>query len=106
MCKAKTIAKLKEKKKQKYRTLLFPLNVFKELIKVYEYGANKYEVDDWKTHVEKTPEDFINAFYRHIHSHLEGELRDKESGLPHLAHAITNLCNLLWLALKKEKKKK
>ena len=39
---------------------------------------------------------YFSAAHRHIHAWVGGELRDRESGLPHLAHAVCCLLLLAW----------
>jgi len=61
-----------------------------EVVRVREYGAAKYSRDNWK--LEKPDDDFFtDAAIRHILSYLGGQSTDKESSLPHLAHAICTL---------------
>ena len=57
-----------------------------------QYGAEKYGEDNWR--LGKEPKDidrYLSAALRHIKAHEQEGYRDKDSGLPHLAHAITNL---------------
>lgn len=90
------IEKNKEEKAKKMRPSLLPIDVLIELIKVFEYGAKKYSKDDWKQHVTENPEQIVDASLRHILAEMQGELKDEESGLHHLSHAIVNLMFLLW----------
>ena len=39
----------------------------------------------------------MDAAYRHIEAYRQGQNKDEESGLSHLAHAITNLGFMLYL---------
>lgn len=65
---------------------------------VLTFGAQKYAPDNWrKVHNAQTR--YLNAAFRHIHSHTKGEVQDPESGLPHLAHAIASLSFVLELNL-------
>ena len=62
------------------------------------HGAKKYGKDNWK--LAKTKEDmdrYKSAVIRHIMSSFQGEILDKDSGLNHLAHAITGLLFVLHL---------
>lgn len=80
----------------KRRYSLLPANTINQVIDVLEYGASdKYEVDNW----QKIPDArtrFYNAAMRHIDQWWNGELTDKESTLPHLAHAVCCLLFLMW----------
>jgi hypothetical protein len=64
---------------------------------VMEYGATKYEKDNWKlggnaTDIRRN----VNASIRHSMAFLRGEITDDESTKPHLAHAIVDLLFALW----------
>lgn len=84
----------------KLRFDLFPAEVEKEIVKVLTYGANKYDADNWKL-VDK--ERYIAAHGRHMNDYRMGEFSDPESGIHHLAHAITNLVFVLSKELNSEK---
>ncbi len=65
-----------------------------EVSKVMEYGArNKYERGNWQRDLE--PERILNALIRHVLKIWQGEVIDKESGLPHTSHIG---CNAMFLA--------
>jgi len=55
------------------------------VIEAREYGSRKYgNAKNW----EGVPQQqWIEAALRHLFAHLDGELNDPESGLPHLSHA-------------------
>lgn len=53
-------------------------------------SSGKYKEDRWLTH-PTTPKKRIGSAQRHILKYLNSEPLDDESGLPHLAHAITQL---------------
>ena len=64
------------------------------VMKVMMFGAAKYGWDNWRE--AETVEDrrrYLDAAIRHLISHSKGEWLDKESDLPHLAHAT---CSLLF----------
>jgi hypothetical protein len=61
---------------------------------VLTYGAKKYGVDNW-LHVTDGQARFYAAALRHLLAWKGGEKLDKDSGLSHLAHAITNIMFLL-----------
>lgn len=75
---------------------LMPFAELEDVVKVLMVGAKKYQRDNWKF-VDDAERRYFNACFRHIISHRSGELLDKETGLPHLAHAI---CCLLFLLYK------
>jgi hypothetical protein len=68
-----------------------PLADLELLAQVLEYGAKKYTRDNWKQGGGHDPNRLIAACLRHLAAYQEGEKRDPESGLPHIAHACCNL---------------
>lgn len=76
--------------KVEYR--LIPVQALRSVAEVLTFGAVKYSPHSWRK-VETYR--LLDAAYRHLESVRGGELVDGESGLPHLAHAITNLIFIL-----------
>ena len=75
------------------------------LCKVFEFGANKYGLDNWKD-LENGEVRYLNAFLRHA---LSDEDIDTESGLPHCYHMLFNAMAYTYFVgrrLKYEQKKK
>ncbi len=66
------------------------------VVQVLSFGAQKYEAHSWRQ-VENGLERYTDALYRHLNAYATGEVNDPESGLPHLAHALTNLMFILEL---------
>jgi hypothetical protein len=62
--------------------------------KVLTFGAEKYDIDNWK-HVSNGEYRYRNAALRHINDYVKGEKTDPESGCNHLAHAICCLMFIL-----------
>lgn len=76
---------------------LIPWSSLEDVVRVLEYGSNKYGRDNWKlVEVER----YRKAIIRHIISYINGEEKDPETGLNHLAHVV---CNALFI-LELEKK--
>jgi hypothetical protein len=73
---------------------LIPLSTLTLIAKVMQFGGEKYGFFNFK---EKgmTQTRLLSATLRHIYQHLEGADLDEESGLPHLAHAVTSLTLLI-----------
>lgn len=69
-----------------------------EVAKVLEYGARKYDPDNWRK-VEGARNRYYAAARRHLNAWRTGEYHDLESRLPHLAHAITSLMFILELEM-------
>jgi len=83
----------------KLRYDLIPILCEKEVVKVLTYGANKYDDDNWK---KVEPERYIGAIRRHLAQYQEGEILDSESGMHHLAHAISSLMFIMYHDLDRE----
>jgi hypothetical protein len=64
-----------------------------ELGRVLAHGAEKYEEDNWRKGFEWRR--LISASLRHILAFNDGEDKDPESGLSHVAHAMCMLMFLL-----------
>lgn len=79
----------------KTRYDLVPPSSVRALADVLTYGARKYKPDNWRKVDE--PAKYIAAAMRHFEAYRQGEEFDVESGLPHLAHAMTNIAFLLEL---------
>ena len=81
---------------QKPRWSLMPKGVVLEIIEVLEFGAAKYQENNWQ-HVENGRQRYYDALMRHIEAWWLGEKRDPESGRTHLAHAACCLVFLMWI---------
>lgn len=79
----------------KPRYSLLPTGTVNQVVQVLEYGAVKYEIDNWQ-HVPSARTRYYDAAMRHIDDWWNGSEIDEESSLPHLAHAICCLLFLLW----------
>lgn len=77
----------------KLRWLLLPFGALELVVRVLEFGAHKYAVDNWKI-VADGKRRYADAALRHFVAWRRGEANDPESGLPHLAHAA---CCMLFL---------
>ena len=80
----------------KPRPTLVPTAIIQAIAHVREYGCRKYkDVDNWK---QVEIERYMDAAYRHWLACVDDLYsRDKESGLPHLWHAATNIAFLIAL---------
>lgn len=79
------------------KKLKWHLLPFRELIPVIEilmYGAQKYKPNNWK--LVKPKERYFDACMRHLTAWINGEKLDKETGKPHISHAICCLLFLSW----------
>ena len=75
---------------------LLPWDSLAEVVKVLQYGCEKYERDNWK-HVPDAFQRYEAAGLRHRVARLNGEAVDPESGFSHLAHEACCLLFQLWL---------
>lgn len=80
----------------KLRWDLLPMDVIEDVVKVLTYGAKKYSDDNWKL-IDNPINRYYSAMMRHlIDWKVYNEQNDKESGLPHLAHALCCLVFINW----------
>ena len=68
----------------KHRMTLIPASFGRYTAAVLEYGAIKYDANNWRRGGDWTQ--ILDSLQRHIDAFREGEDFDKESGLPHVAH--------------------
>jgi len=80
----------------KLRYDLVPAEAIEELVKVYTFGAQKYEAHAWESGMKMSR--VYAALFRHMTAWWLGEDTDKESGFSHLAHAAWNVLALLTYA--------
>lgn len=72
---------------------LLPWPALGEIAKVYAFGAEKYDRDNWRKGYDWHLS--MDAIIRHLAAFWAGEDLDPESGLPHLAHAGFHVLTLL-----------
>jgi hypothetical protein len=75
---------------------LIPPEALKDIAEVFGFGAAKYGTNNWRDDGDITP--WLRTYsstQRHLNAWLSGEDNDPESGMPHLAHAATQLMILL-----------
>ncbi len=70
----------------KPRYSLIPPVAEKLMVKVLTFGASKYSDDNWRK--VDDPKRYLDAAMRHIAAYRSGEIRDDESAVHHLAHAM------------------
>lgn len=76
----------------KLRWSLVDFDALEEMVRVLEYGSEKYDDHNWKKGMPIT--EVYESMQRHLVAFLAGEDLDPESGLPHTGHI---LCNALFL---------
>ena len=70
--------------KEKPRTDLLPSAPLLAIAEVLTFGAKKYEAHNWRGGLEYSR--VLGAAMRHLLAYNDGEDKDPESGLSHLAH--------------------
>jgi len=80
---------------------LVPVSFIESISAVLAHGAKKYARNNWTKGLPWTK--ILGAILRHIYAWARKEDLDPESGLPHLAHAATNIMFLMtWTHTHKE----
>lgn len=69
----------------------------RELARVWEFGANKYEKSNWKK-VDNAIDRYTNALLRHLVAE-EDCIYDEESGLLHASHIAFNALARLYFII-------
>lgn len=97
----KSVTSIKnDRKDNKLRWELLPLDVIEEAVRVYTYGAQKYAPNSW----QNLPDGYNRykaALLRHLTLIDRGEHFDKESGLLHASHVLWNAIALCYFEMKK-----
>ena len=70
-------------------------NELRQVLKVLELGKKKYTRKNWSQPM-KDDEMFINGLARHYMDYINGEEKDRESGLHPLAHLIAGSLIQMW----------
>lgn len=83
----------------KLRWDLLPLPLVEKLVEIYEFGANKYGENNWRT-IKDGYKRCKAAFFRHLTAYDKGELNDPESGKSHLMHCAWNALSMVYFAEK------
>lgn len=81
----------KGQKQEQYS--MIPVDPLAEVARVYGYGAQKYDRDNWRKGYAWSLS--LDALLRHIEQFRRGESVDTESGRKHLAHAAFHLFTLM-----------
>jgi hypothetical protein len=78
----------------KLRYDLIPPRAEEMLAAALTYGAERYGDHNWRL-VDDARARYTAALMRHLASWRKGETTDPDSGLPHLAHLLSNAVFLL-----------
>tara|TARA_Y100001951_G_C11227671_1_gene232661 strand:+ start:140 stop:427 length:288 start_codon:yes stop_codon:yes gene_type:complete len=78
----------------KRRWRLIPFGIVNDIVDVFDLGAQKYGVDNWKKCEDW--DRYFDALMRHVIAWRQGEKLDPETHKHHLAHAICCAIFLIW----------
>ena len=92
--------KKNDKKDDKTRWELMPLDCLEDIARVYTEGAKKYGENTWQ-YLDNGYQRYKGALLRHLYR-SENETFDEETGCRHLAQVAWNAIALLWLSKKEE----
>jgi hypothetical protein len=92
--------KKNDKKDDKTRWELMPLDCLEDIARVYTEGAKKYGENTWQ-YLDNGYQRYKGALLRHLYR-SENETFDEETGCRHLAQVAWNAIALLWLSKAKE----
>lgn len=71
-------------------SLIAELSGIDDVARAMAYGAGKYGRGSWAAG-DNLESVYLDAALRHLFAHCRGELRDPESGFPHMAHAAASI---------------
>ena len=77
----------------KEKLSLISSEALKQLARVMEYGMEKYGRDNWRQGFKWSR--LFDAAQRHLLAYNNGERKDPETNLSHLAHAMANISMLI-----------
>lgn len=72
---------------------MIPVAALAEVARVYAYGADKYDRDNWRRGYAWSLS--YDALQRHVNAFWGGQDFDEESGIHHLAHAAFHIFTLM-----------
>jgi hypothetical protein len=78
----------------KLRYDLIPLEALEALARVYTFGADKYEDNNWKKGIRFSR--VVAAMWRHMVAWAMGQRDDPETGINHLAHVAWGCFTLIY----------
>lgn len=79
----------------KPRMDLLDAYAIEQMARALEFGLRKYEPHNWRRGIAYSR--LLGSVLRHVFAYLRGEDKDPESGLSHIAHAMTGCMFLLGL---------
>lgn len=82
--------------KGKPRMELIEPGFMEEVAKILTFGAEKYDINNWKKFDIVKRFQTYGSLMRHLEAHRKGEKNDPESGCSHLCHIVANSMFLWW----------
>lgn len=82
--------------KGKPRMELIEAGFMEEVAKILTFGAEKYEIDNWKKFDNQKRFQTIGSLMRHLEGYRKGNKIDDESNCSHLCHIVANAMFLWW----------
>lgn len=95
-------AKKNDRKDDKTRWELMPLDCLDDVARVFTEGAKKYGDNNWQN-LENGFERYKAAMIRHLIEYERGNEFDEETGCRHLAQVCWNSLAMLWISKNKKK---
>lgn len=92
-----------DRKDNKLRWELLPLDVIEEAVRVFTYGAQKYAPNTWMN-LPDGYERYKAALLRHLTLIDQGKHFDEESGLLHASQVLWNAIALCYFEMKEQGK--
>lgn len=89
-----------DRKDDKTRWELMPLDCLEDIARVYTQGAKKYADNSWQD-LENGYERYKGALLRHLYA-AETKEFDEDTGCRHLAQVAWNAIALLWISKHKK----
>lgn len=83
------------KNEGKLRWSLVPQSSLIPMVRVLEFGADKYAPNNWKKGLPVL--EICESLKRHLDAFMEGEDIDPESGLSHIGHIQCNALFVSWM---------
>lgn len=84
----------------KLKWSLVDFDSLEDMVRVLEFGANKYSEHNWKKGLKTT--EVFESTMRHLVAYMKGEDLDPESGLPHTGHIMCNAMFLSYMSMFKK----
>lgn len=91
------VSRKNDRKDDKLRWELLPLEDIEDVVKVYTEGAKKYAPNSWQN-LENGYERYKAALFRHLLEYEKGHEIDEEIGCRHLAQVVWNAIAMLHIS--------